>query len=197
MRVNNIIECHHCGLFLKNKENYMKKKFLCPRCSSRLNYSKRHNLEAFYYAISSLLLFIILNIFPLISLDVNGLNLKATLYNTVFILLEQHFFLVSLVVFFTIFLAPILNSFIIILSVIQANTKIDFFTKTLLYDSFHFFKTWSFIEVFVISIIVTYIKLVGMLSSTKFDIGFYIMIAFLFCFYMSIIRFEDKNIFEA
>ncbi len=195
MKVENIVECHHCGLFLEKAKSDTVKKVLCPRCHSNLSITKRHNLEAVYYAISSLFLFIILNIFPLISLNINGLILEANLYNTIFTLLEQNFFLVSVVVFFTIFLAPILNSFIIIFSYIQSNTKFKFFSQTLLHDSFHFFKTWSFIEVFIISVIVTYIKLVGMLSSTQFDIGFYVMIAFLFCFYMSNVKFEDKNIF--
>jgi paraquat-inducible protein A len=29
-------------------------------------------------------------------------------------------------------------------------------------------------EVFIVSLIVTYIKLIGMVSNTKFDIGFYV-----------------------
>ncbi len=196
MKVENIIECHHCGLFLKKREYTESKKFLCPRCNSKLGSSKKHDLEALYYAISSLLLFVILNFYPLISLSMAGFKLEAKLYNSFFILLSENFFLVALVVFFTIFLAPVLNSCIIILSFIQSNTRINIFTETLLHDSFHFFKTWSFIEVFIIGVIVSYIKLVGMVSSTYFDIGFYIMIAYLFCFYMSNVKFEDKNIFE-
>ncbi len=195
MKVENIIECHHCGLFLEKKEYIRTKKVLCPRCGSNLTSSNRHNLEAFYYAISSLLLFVLLNIFPLISLNMLSFKLETTLYNTFIVLFKQGFFLVAVVVFFTIFLAPTLNSLLIIVSFIQTNTKMSFFSETLLHDSFHFFKTWSFIEVFIISIIVTYIKLVGMVSSTYFDIGFYVMILYLFCFYMSNVRFEDKNVF--
>jgi paraquat-inducible protein A len=128
-------------------------------------------------------------------LNINNTELKATLLGTVIILLEQNFFFVALIVFFTIILAPILNSLVIIFSFIQAKTKIKFFTKTLLHDSFHFFKEWGFIEVFIISIIVTYIKLIGMVSSTRFDVGFYIMLVYVFCFYMSNKRFEGKSVF--
>lgn len=192
---DNIIECYGCGLFLKKESltNSLKQK--CPRCNSKLNIEKEQNLDSLYYAISSLLLFVVLSIYPLISLSIGGIELKATLIDTVLILLKQNFFVVGLIVFFTIILAPILNSLIIIFAFIQTHTKIRFFTDTLLHDGFHFFKQWGFIEVFIISVIVTYIKLIGMVSSTQFDIGFYVMLVYIFCFYMSNVKFEGKSVF--
>ena len=192
--INTIVECYGCGLFIK-KELNTKLVQKCPRCNSKLPINKRHSNDSLYYAISSFLLFGLLNIYPIISLNINDMELKATLIGTVIILLEQNFFFVALVVFFTIILAPILNSLVIIFSFIQAKTKIKFFTRTLLHDSFYFFKHWGFVEVFIVSIIVTYIKLIGMVSSTKFDLGFYIMLVYVFCFYMSNKRFEGKSVF--
>lgn len=195
LNTQNIIECYGCGLFLKKDESKKSFKQKCPRCNSTLNVEKEHSLDSLYYAISSLLLFAVLCIYPLISLSISGIDLKATLIDTVLILLKQNFFFVGLIVFFTIVLAPVLNSIIIIFAFIQMHTKIKFFTDTLLHDAFHFFKHWGFIEVFIVSIIVTYIKLVGMVSSTKFDVGFYIMLAYIFCFYMSNVKFEGKSVF--
>ena len=191
---NSIIECYSCGLFVKI-ETKSDANQRCPRCNSKLEVHKKHSNDSLYYAISSLLLFGLLNIYPIITLNINDNELKATLIGTVSILLEQNFLFVGLVVFFTIILAPILNSLIIIFAFIQAKTKIKLFAKTLLHDGFHFFKHWGFIEVFIISIIVTYIKLIGMVSSTKFDIGFYVLLIYIFCFYMSNKRFEEKSVF--
>ena len=190
-----ILECYSCGLFINKQSQNKYDKLKCPRCDSKLISEKKHSIDALFYAISSLLLFVILNVYPLITLSIGVAKLEATLIGTVMILLKENFFFVALIVFFTIILAPILNSLIIIISFIQKYTKIKFFTETLLHDSFHFFKHWAFIEVFIISIIVTYIKLVGMVSSTKFDIGFYVMILYIFCLYMSNKKFEDKNVF--
>uniref|UniRef100_UPI00404854AB paraquat-inducible protein A n=1 Tax=Aliarcobacter sp. TaxID=2321116 RepID=UPI00404854AB len=194
IKLKNIIECYSCGLFIKKEEikNATQK---CPRCNSKLNVHKKHSKDSLYYAISSLLLFGILNVYPIITLNINENELNATLIGTVSILLEQNFFFVALIVFFTIILAPILNSLIIIFAFIQSKTKVKLFTKTLLHDGFHFFKLWGFIEVFIISVIVTYIKLIGMVSSTKFDVGFYILLAYIFCFYMSNVKFEGKSVF--
>ncbi len=195
IKTNKIMECYSCGLFLKKEKVSKKNTLKCPRCNSKLQLDKEHSFDSLYYSISAILLFLILNIYPLISLNVNGKILHATLLGSVKILLEQDFFLVSLVVLFTIIIAPLLNSIIIILSFIQIHTKIKIFSDTFLHDAFHFFKHWGFVEVFIISIIVTYIKLIGMVSSTKFDIGFYVMLVYIFCFYMSNIKFEGKNVF--
>ena len=193
--IEDIMECYHCGLFIK-KHNNITANQRCPRCNSKIKSDKKHSLDSLYYAISALLLFGILNVYPIITLNINENELKATLIGTVSILLEQNFFFVALIVFFTIILAPILNSLVIIFAFIQEKTNIRLFTDTLLHDSFHFFKHWGFIEVFIISIIVTYIKLIGMVNTTKFDIGFYIMLVYIFCFYMSNVKFEDKSVFD-
>lgn len=195
VNTNKVMECYNCGLFLDKPKDKKKKLFKCPRCNSKISIEKEHSFDSLYYSISSLLLFALLNIYPLISLNINGTTLKATLLGTVSILLEQDFFLVAMIVFFTIIVAPILNSLTIIFAFIQMHTKIKIFTDTLLHDAFHFFRHWGFIEVFVISIIVTYIKLIGMVSSTKFDMGFYVMLVYIFCFYMSNVKFEGKNVF--
>ena len=192
--IEDIMECYHCGLFIK-KHNNITTTQRCPRCNSKIKSDKKHSLDSLYYAISALLLFGVLNVYPIISLNINENELKATLIGTVSILLEQNFFFVALIVFFTIILAPILNSLVIIFSFIQEKTNIRLFSDTLLHDSFHFFKHWGFVEVFIISIIVTYIKLIGMVNTTKFDIGFYIMLVYIFCFYMSNLKFEDKSVF--
>ena len=192
--IEDIMECYHCGLFIK-KHNNITANQRCPRCNSKIKSDKKHSLDSLYYAISALLLFGILNVYPIITLNINENELKATLIGTVSILLEQNFFFVALIVFFTIILAPILNSLVIIFAFIQEKTNIKLFTDTLLHDSFHFFKHWGFVEVFIISIIVTYIKLIGMVNTTKFDIGFYIMLVYIFCFYMSNLKFEDKSVF--
>ncbi|PUE65594.1 paraquat-inducible protein A [Arcobacter caeni] len=193
--IDEIIECYNCGLFIKRHNDTNTKTQKCPRCNSKIKAQNRHSFDSLYYAISALLLFGILNVYPIITLNINETELKATLIGTVSILLEQNFFFVAFVVFFTIILAPILNSLVIIFAFIQEKTKIRLFTDTLLHDSFHFFKHWGFIEVFIISIIVTYIKLIGMVSSTKFDIGFYIMLAYIFCFYMSNRKFVGESVF--
>jgi paraquat-inducible protein A len=189
--MDTIIECKHCGLFLKNNNEKIK----CPRCCSKIK-NKEHSVDSLYYAITALLLFVLLNIYPLLTLSLNGNTLKTTLIGTISIFFKEDFLFVGALVLFTIILAPVLNSFTIIFVFIQSKMKRKIFSFRILYDGFHFFKTWSFIEVYIIGVIVTYIKLTGMTSATSFDTGFYIMLFYLFIFYMSNKKFDIKSVLE-
>lgn len=191
--IDDIIECYSCGLFIeKTKDKNLNQR--CPRCNSKLSIDKTHSFDSLYYCICALLLFILLNNYPLISFSIGEKNLNSTLFSTVLILFKQGFFFVASIILFTIIIAPLLNLFIILISFMQIHTKIKIFSDVFLYDTLHFFKTWSFLEVFSISIIVTYIKLIGMSPTTKFDLGFFILLFFTFFFYMSNIKFEGKTI---
>ena len=190
-----IVECYICGLFIEKSDN-LNVSQICPRCESKLEIKKDFSMNPFFYAISSLMLFLILSLYPILSLSLNEQELNANIFKTVYILFEQDFYIVSFMVFFTIILAPILNSLVIILIFIQLKFDVEIFKKTFLYDAYHFFKEWGFIEVFVISLVVTYIKLVGLVSNTKFDLGFLVLLAYLFCFIMSNIKFESSVILD-
>ncbi len=193
--LENIMECKICGLFLELPRTDDVSKFKCPRCDAKLKIKDVHSVDALLYALSCLMLFAVINIYPLIDLSFVGIHLQTTLIDSVVTLFDSNIFIVAVIVFFTIVLMPLLNSLIIIVSYIQKNTRLKFFTKTLLHDGLHFTQKWTFVEVFVLSIIVTYIKLIGMVSSTKFDIGFYILILYSICFYMSNVKFESKSVF--
>ncbi len=191
--LKNIVECYSCGLFVK-KQSQVNISQRCPRCNTKVSSNNKHSLDSLYYAISALFVFVLLNLYPLVSISINDIQIKATLIGTIFILLEQNLFLVALVIFFTIIVAPILNSLIIIFSFIQIHTEFKLFTDTLLHDGFFFFKKWAFIEVFIISIIVSYIKLIAMFDSTQFNLGFYVMLFYIFLLFMMNTKFEGKSV---
>ena len=190
-----IVECYSCGLFVKKGDN-LNVSQICPRCGNKLETKQNFSIDSLFYAISSLMLFFVLSLYPLISLTLNEQQLDANILKTFYILFEQDFYVVSFLVLFTIILAPLFNSIIIILIFVQLKFKVEIFKKSLLYDSYHFFKEWGFMEVFIISLIVTYIKLVGMVSNTKFDFGFFVILAYVFCFIMSNIKFDASAILD-
>ena len=193
--LTNVVECYSCGLFVQKCDS---SKFTqrCPRCDSKLKEENSHSIDSLFFAISSLMLFLILSLYPILSLNLNAQSLDANILKTVYVLFEQDFYIVSFLVLFTIILAPVLNSIIIILVFFQVKFKKEIFKKSLLYDSYHFFKNWGFMEVFIVSLIVTYIKLIGMVSNTKFDIGFYVLLGYIFCFIMSHLRFDASVILD-
>ena len=121
-----IIECYSCGLFVKKEH---KKGFIarCPRCNSKIKSQEKNSIDSLFYAISSIMLFLILSLYPLISLSINEQYLEANILKTVYILFEQEFYFVAFLTLFTIVLAPLFNSFIIIFVFIQSKLKIIFY----------------------------------------------------------------------
>ena len=112
--LTNIVECYSCGLFVQKSDS---SKFTqrCPRCDSKLKEENSHSIDSLFFAISSLMLFLILSLYPILSLNLNAQSLDANILKTVYVLFEQDFYIVSFLVLFTIILAPVLNSIIIIL----------------------------------------------------------------------------------
>jgi hypothetical protein len=102
--LTNIVECYSCGLFVQKSDS---SKFTqrCPRCDSKLKEENSHSIDSLFFAISSLMLFLILSLYPILSLNLNAQSLDANILKTVYVLFEQDFYIVSFLVLFTIILA--------------------------------------------------------------------------------------------
>ena len=73
--IDEIIECYNCGLFIKKHNDTNTKTQKCPRCNSKIKAQNRHSFDSLYYAVSALLLFGILNVYPIITLNINETDL--------------------------------------------------------------------------------------------------------------------------
>ena len=86
--LTNIVECYSCGLFVQKSDS---SKFTqrCPRCDSKLKEENSHSIDSLFFAISSLMLFLILSLYPILSLNLNAQSLDANILKTVYVLFEQ------------------------------------------------------------------------------------------------------------
>jgi len=182
-KLENVIECYGCGTFLDISESKYAVK--CPKCHSIIDI-KNHSKEALAYAISALLIFVILPNYPIITTSINSIQLSATILDTPIMIYKQHFIFVAILTFFTIILAPILNSMIIIFAFFNKKPR-----KTL-YKLYHISKEWGFIDIFLISCIISYIKLSATFQNTSFQNGFYLLMIYLVLFYLSNKNFDEK-----
>ncbi|PRM88024.1 paraquat-inducible protein A, partial [Aliarcobacter cryaerophilus] len=57
--LTNTVECYSCGLFVQKNvsSNFTQR---CPRCDSKLKDENNHSIDSLFFAISSLMLFLIL-----------------------------------------------------------------------------------------------------------------------------------------
>jgi len=182
-KIDNVIECYGCGTFLdiSNAKSAIK----CPRCHSVIDI-KNHSTEALIYAISALLLFIALPSYPLLTSNINSTQLYNHFLEIPLMTYKENFVFVSILTFLTILVAPIINSLIIIFAFFNKKPR-----KTL-FKLYHISKEWGFVDIFMISCVISYIKLSATFQNTHFESGFYLMIVYLVLFYLSNHKFDEK-----
>jgi len=145
----------------------------CIRCEATLFKNQRNSLNrSLAFAITGLILFIIANMFPLLSLKAMGVVQDGTLVSTAASLFEADRPLLGLLIFLTtvFFPATTLIGTIYILLQVKTNT-INSATAPL----FRFLRStdaWGMLEIFMLAVLVSVVKL-GDLADVIFGISLY------------------------
>ena len=149
----------------------------CLRCNSVLYKKKESSIErTLAYAITGLILFIIANLFPLLSLKALGVTQDGSLLATSLSLFKSGHPLLSLLILFTTIIFPLttLVGSIYILIQVKIN-HINTYTALL----FRFLRgtdAWGMLEIFMLALLVSIVKL-GDVADVIFGVSFYA-----FCF---------------
>ena len=154
--------CHHCGLKNQKVDLHNYKKGLCSQCFSTIYY--KHSPDnfrlAFIYTLTALILFIPANIYPILTFHLLGNDYSTTFIGSAITLYQQDFVFVAIIIVLTAFLFPLINSFVIIAIYLKKANIIDFITFKSLNSIYNFTKKTSFIEVYLLTLLIGYIKLI-------------------------------------
>ncbi len=132
----------------------------CIRCGTTLFKQQKNSINrSLAFAITGLILFIISNLFPLLSLKAVGLTQESSLLSTAFALFDVNQLLLGIVILLTTFIFPAttLLGTIYILMQIKMN-RINCYTAPL----FRFLRStdaWGMLEIFLLAILVAVVKL--------------------------------------
>lgn len=183
---NKTIICHHCGEKNQKVDLGGYKEGLCSRCFGVLYYkhSNGNFRLAFIYAVTALILFIPSNIYPIMTFELVGNEFSTTFIQSALTLHDQGYNFVSLIIYLTAFVFPIMNSFIIIAIYLNRIGFIDFIDISSLNKIYNFTKKTSFIEVYLLAILVGYIKLID-ISDVTIHSNIYFFIAYILFFLLS------------
>ena len=165
--------CPECDLLQSIPALAVGESVACLRCD--LTLYKHHNNSidrSLAFAITGLILFIIANMFPLLSLKALGLMQDSTLLSTAISLFQAERPLLSIVLLLTtiIFPATTLIGTIYILLQVKTNTT-DEFTAPI----FRFLRStdaWGMLEIFLLAMLVAIVKL-GDLADVIFGVSLY------------------------
>jgi len=155
----NSANCHHCGKILYRHDNHMVSRGLA-------------------LSITGILLFFVSNLFPLVKIELFGHFQHVTIISMVLSLFENDFYIVGIVVSFLIFIFPLLILLIYFsLMLMMYRRRGDKRTRELLILLYRLLP-WSMIEIYVVSILVALVKLIGYME-IHFGLSFWALILFM------------------
>jgi len=154
----------------------------CPRCQHTL-IEKNHDSinRTLAVSVSGLLLFIPAMFAPLMSMKLLSVESSASVYSGVIALWGNELFFVSTLVFLFCLLAPLIklvSAFLVCLGYKYNSHQQAWYKQLLVF--YHHVDSWEMLEVFLIGILVSIIKLKDM-ADLSYNIGLLCFTAFMLC----------------
>jgi len=160
--LDNLIICHQCHTLHKEVPIRDGTKALCSGCGGILyRYDSKLADYGLALSIAGLIFFMLANIFPLVKIEVLGHEQFLTLAKTFVSLFDNGFYIVGILCAFLIFIFPLMIFLINILIFTLLKLKRgEQRSKELLVLLSHI-KPWSMNDIFLISVLVALVKLIG------------------------------------
>ncbi len=155
-----LIACHECDFLHKIQPLPDGGAARCVRCDALLYYQKKDSLDrTLALTIAGLVLFIVANTFPFLAMKSKGLVRETTLITGVKGLYLQGMEALALLVFLTIILVPLVHiaGMLYVLVPLKVNRVPR--NLALVYRFIRSLQPWAMMEVFMIGILVSMVKL--------------------------------------
>jgi len=159
------IICEHCDSLYESQALNKGETAYCLRCAAVLDRGHRMSIEQLLaLSVAAGILFIFANVFPVISISMQGLHNAVTLWGSVHALAQGQITLIALVAGLAIIFAPALQIALLFWVLAHAHRgEIAPGFRTCMRTLEHL-RPWSMLEVCLLGILVAIIKLAGMLD---------------------------------
>lgn len=155
-----LIACHDCDLLHRLGSVPQKGSVKCSRCGAVLIKHDRNTMEhTLALACAGLILFVLANVFPLLSLEFEGQVIESALFTGVQDLYFQDSWLLAGLVLLTTIIVPLtelVTSLYILLPLKYGRVS---WQSARLFRLLHILYPWSMMEVFMLGILVSMVKL--------------------------------------
>ncbi len=179
MNPKKIILCPECDLLLEMSSVEEGEKLLCPRCGAILGAPVKDSVEKVLALTSAGLLIYVPAIFlPLLTFDAAGIESSGSIADSFLALINTHFYFTGLMVFLTAILIPLVKLVMLFIVAASLYTGRSSRKTAVLFRLYHHLDEWGMLEVYMIGILVTIIKMLHM-AHVNYDVGFYCFIGLL------------------
>jgi paraquat-inducible protein A len=161
--VANLVCCEECDVVYQRVDLKKGAKAYCLRCGAVLYKNGRSIQQLLPLVIASFILFIISNVFPIVKIDLKGNFAETTLLGAVNAMFDADRGFVAILVFLTTFAFPLCEMLLLIYILVPTTIwKIQPQGMAFALRVIKVFRVWGMIEVFLIGVLVTLVKLAVM-----------------------------------
>ena len=175
-----LVACHECDLLHRLKPLPQGSVAKCMRCGAVLQRHKRNSIDrTLCFALAGLILIVLANTFPFLAMKSEGLVQETTLITGVKELYHQDMHMLAALVFLTSILVPILYIVGILYIIAPLKRNRLPWKLPLVFRFIQFIGPWGMMEVFMLGILVSIVKLAKMASIVP-GIALYAFVALIF-----------------
>jgi paraquat-inducible protein A len=160
MKEDDLIACHECDTLFHKQALTSRSSAKCTRCGATLYQSVASNLDKLCsITLAALITFLIAQAFPILELETNGITSQTTLIGAIVALWGENMEVIATMVFCATILFPLteLVAMLYLLVPLRAGFIPAGFSKVL--RAIQFVRPWGMIEVFMLGILVTLVKM--------------------------------------
>ncbi len=177
--IEHVILCPDCDLAMENVPVDTGSKLVCPRCQATLRVPIKNTVEkTLALSLTGLLLFIPAIHLPLLSFNVIGLESSGDILGSTLAMLRSGFVFTGIAVFLTSVIVPLVKLVLLSAVSLQVHSGSASRKTGLLLRYYRHLDEWGMLEVYMIGILVTIIKMMHM-AKINYDIGFFCFIGLL------------------
>lgn len=163
--LKSLIACHDCDLLHQRQPLPPDGTARCVRCGAALYRRRQNSLDrVLALTVAGLILFIIANVYPFLTLRLEAQAQKTNLITGVIELYGQGMWIVAGVVLLTSIVMPLLEITGMLFVLVPIKLRRRPWKLALLFRTIRIFRTWGMMEVFMIGILVAAVKLAKMAS---------------------------------
>ena len=177
--LTDMVACHECDLLMRKPSIDDGECVECPRCGYEL-YSHRHQVvrRSLALVIAALLLYFPANFLPIMHLNLLGQTSQDTVWSGVLGLYDSGMQSIAVVVFLCSMAVPLLKLLCQLLVLLSVSLKFGRSYGLLLYRIYHHMREWGMLEVYLMGILVSMVKLAD-IAALSLGFGLFCFVALL------------------
>ena len=158
-----LVACHDCDALQRIPESASDGAICCHRCGARLRQIGAYSLDRpLALVLTALVLFVLANAYPMVVIEIEGTRIATTLLHAVHQMWLEHVQLVSALVFVTVILMPATQILAMLYVLLPLRVGRVPPGVELPLRLFQFARPWGMVEVFILGILVSLVKLANM-----------------------------------